>query len=239
MTMTAKGQSGVRKRRMRGSRIDEFKRCKVSDRTLPLCPRPVCIHRVPWCALTSFMGNVADRVDYSPFFVVSAQPRKPTPSTPFTHFLWWHVCKVTTGQCLRWIKISTLKKKLHGACHCLGSLKHFSVHSCEIISETYYLSCQRWWTQTGTGWLTDGYHLLVLLQVPQEQLEGFCAGSALWAVLRHYVVFTYTHSTISATMVMEERWAMSHSSPLHGLFVSNEWWLLKRKEFQNKGVQGM
>lgn len=37
-------------------------------------------------------------------------------------------------------------------------------------------------------------------------------------------------------MVMEERWAMSHSSPVHGLFVSNEWWLHKRKEFQNKGV---
>lgn len=105
MTMTSKGQSEV-KWRMWGSRIDEFKRYKVSDRTLPLCPRPVCIHRVPWCALTSFMGNVADRVDYSPFFVVSAQPRKPTPSTPFTHFLRWPVCKVT-AVCSVWVELKS------------------------------------------------------------------------------------------------------------------------------------
>lgn len=63
---------------------------------------------------------------------------------------------------------------------------------------------------------------LRFFQVLQEQSEDFHNGSAPWAVAGPDAVFTYNHSSISHTTVMEECWAMRHSSLVHGLFVSNE-----------------
>lgn len=86
---------------------------------------------------------------------------------------------------------------------------------------------------TGSLRLTGCYHLLGFLQVLQEQSEDFHVGSALWAMLGHYAVFTCTHSSVSPTVAMEECWAMRHSSRVHALFVSNEWRLLNANSWKN------
>lgn len=69
---------------MCGSRSGGFKCYKVTGHALSLCPK-ARVHPlwVPWRAQASFMGNVPDRADYSPFFILSAQPRKPSLAIPF------------------------------------------------------------------------------------------------------------------------------------------------------------
>lgn len=71
-----------------GGRSSGFKCYKVTGHALPLCLR-ARVHplRVPWRAQHSFRGNVPDRTDYSPFFILYAQLRKPSlpmPSRPLS-----------------------------------------------------------------------------------------------------------------------------------------------------------
>lgn len=65
------------------SRRGGFKCYKVTGHALSLCPK-ARVHPlwVPWRAQTSFMGNVPDRADNSPFFILSAQPRKSSLAIP-------------------------------------------------------------------------------------------------------------------------------------------------------------
>lgn len=62
---------------MCGSRSGGFKCYKVTGHALSLCPK-ARVHPlwVPWHVQASFMGNVPDRADYSPFFMLSTQLRR-------------------------------------------------------------------------------------------------------------------------------------------------------------------
>lgn len=176
---------------------------KVTGHGLALCSKGR-VHplRVPWRAQASFMGNVPDRADYSPFFILAAQPRKPFRTLPF--------CPLSPV---------VLFVKLTDISHSATGVLAFTNVKTNVECSFFFKSPLNKWSifiyrnnkTYGPSWAI--LHVgSILVDTPRSMLE-------VWTL------FTFTHSAFLLTRAMEDCWAMRHSRLVFGLFVFNEQWL--------------